>query len=58
MGLRKSLSEEDIWHLVDGCFSLYLDFAILEERIQGNLPAFEGIRIVKERKREETEEET
>jgi hypothetical protein len=30
---------------------LYIDFVLLEERVQGNLPAIEGIRIVKERKR-------
>ncbi|HYN87798.1 MAG TPA: hypothetical protein VER55_04685, partial [Ardenticatenaceae bacterium] len=32
---------------------LYIDMVILEERIDGNLPAFEGIRIVKERKKED-----
>jgi energy-coupling factor transporter ATP-binding protein EcfA2 len=38
--------------LYDICLDLYTDFAILEERIEGNLPAFEGIRIVRERKKE------
>jgi energy-coupling factor transporter ATP-binding protein EcfA2 len=31
-------------------FNAYKDFLILEERIEGNVSAFEGIRIVKERK--------
>jgi hypothetical protein len=35
---------------VDERLDLYVDFVILEERVQGNLPAVEGIRIVKERK--------
>jgi energy-coupling factor transporter ATP-binding protein EcfA2 len=39
-------------YLYHTCLDLYADFAILEERIEGNLPAFEGIRIVRERKRE------
>lgn len=32
---------------------VYVDWVILEERIEGTLPAFEGIRIVKERVKEE-----
>jgi energy-coupling factor transporter ATP-binding protein EcfA2 len=51
-----SAAEEEIQRLADGYLSLYLDLAILEERILGSLPAFESIRIVKERKREETAE--
>jgi len=35
--------------LIDNCLDLYVDFAILEARIRGDLPAFEGICIVKER---------
>jgi hypothetical protein len=35
---------------IDEYVNLYVDFALLEERVQGNLPAIEGIRIVKERK--------
>lgn len=30
------------------CYGLYLDLALLEERIAGSIPAVEGIRIVKE----------
>lgn len=37
-------------NIAESCVDLYIDFVILEERIRGNLPAFEGIRIVKERK--------
>jgi Cdc6-like AAA superfamily ATPase len=37
---------------ISECFDLYSDLVVLEERIEGNLEAFEGIRIVKERKRE------
>ena len=39
--------------LLDECIELYVNFAILEDRIEGNLPAFEGIRIVRERVRED-----
>ena len=35
---------------VDAAWHLYIDLCILEERIQGNWPAVEGIRIVRERK--------
>jgi hypothetical protein len=51
-----SAAEEEIQRLADGYLSLYLDLAVLEERSLGNLPAFESIRIVKERKREEAVE--
>ncbi len=44
--------EEDVQDLADKYFDLYIDLAILEERLEGNLPAFEGIRIIKERKAE------
>lgn len=37
-------------NIAESCVDLYIDFVVLEERIRGNLPAFEGIRIVKERK--------
>ena len=57
--LRKDPQKEDlkIWtqHFVNVYCDIYVSFTILRERIQGNLPAFEGIRIVKER-RQETEE--
>ena len=39
----------------DTCLDLFVDFVILEERIQGNIEAFEGIRIVKERKHDDTQ---
>ncbi|MBI1880406.1 MAG: hypothetical protein HYR94_19685 [Chloroflexi bacterium] len=39
-------------HLLDTALNLYLEFTLLEQRIQGNLPALEGIWIVKERKQE------
>lgn len=42
--------EEEAQRLAEGYFELYLDLATLEERIEGHLPAYEGIRIVKERK--------
>ena len=35
--------------LRDDILGLYMTFLILEERVQGTLPAVEGIRIVKER---------
>jgi hypothetical protein len=41
--------EAEVKRLVDEYLDLYVDFVILEERVQGNLPAVEGIRIVKER---------
>ncbi len=39
--------------LIGDYVDLYIDFAILEARIGGELAAFEGIRIVKERVRDE-----
>ncbi len=36
--------------LFDTLLDWYINFAILEERIQGNLSAIEGIRIIRERK--------
>ncbi len=51
--LRRELSQSQVRdtrrRLYHTCLDWYTDLAILEERIQGNLPAFEGIRIVKER---------
>ncbi len=35
---------------LDICLNVYIDMVFLEERIRGKLPAFEGIRIVKQRK--------
>ncbi len=37
--------------LIEQCGDLYVDSAILEERIRGRLPAFEGICVVRERTR-------
>jgi len=42
--------EEELQSLIEAYVALYVDFVFLEERLQGNLPAVEGIRIVKERK--------
>jgi hypothetical protein len=36
--------------VADVCLGLYIDLCILEERIEGALPAVEGIRIVRERR--------
>ena len=36
--------------IIDAYLGLYVDLVTLEERIAGNLPAVEGIRLVKERK--------
>lgn len=44
--------KEQIDQLLNTGFELYLDLVILEERIKGNLPAFEGIRLVKERRKQ------
>ena len=35
--------------IADACLSIYVDMAILEGRIRGDLDAFEGIRIMRER---------
>ncbi len=48
---EKELMDE-IQSLIDNYLDLYLDFAILEGRIEGELPAVEGIRIVRERREE------
>jgi len=44
--------EAELQRLIETYVALYVDFVFLEERLQGNLPAFEGIRIVKEQKHE------
>lgn len=41
---------ENTRHLLAAYIDLYLDMVLLEERISGNLPALEGIRVVKVRK--------
>ncbi|MBZ0282737.1 MAG: NACHT domain-containing protein [Anaerolineae bacterium] len=53
--LRRSLNTElnAKWQgWIASYISLYVDFAILEARIEGKLEAFEGIRVVKARKQE------
>ena len=42
---------------INNCYQYFLDLCVMEERIKGNLPAFEGIRLVREVKTE-TEAET
>ncbi|MBN1139871.1 MAG: NACHT domain-containing protein [Anaerolineae bacterium] len=41
--------EVKVRRIADGYLDLYLDLCILEGRIEGTLPAFEGIRLVRER---------
>ena len=43
-------TKEQEMQLLKACIDLYLDFAILEERIGNRLPALEGIRLIKIRK--------
>jgi hypothetical protein len=50
--LRRS-EREAIRRLMDEYLGVYVDMCILEARIEGKLPAWEGIRIVKERVKEE-----
>ncbi|MCB9078101.1 MAG: NACHT domain-containing protein [Anaerolineaceae bacterium] len=40
---------QELRRLINGYLELYVEFVVLEERMQGNLPAFEGIRLVRER---------
>ncbi len=40
--------------LIDSYFNFYVDLVVLQERIEGKLEAFEGLRIVRERKPEKT----
>jgi len=42
-------NEYELQHLADAYLDLFVDFCILEARIAGELPAFEGIRLVRER---------
>ena len=44
--------EDETEYLMNEYFDLYVGFAILEGRIEGELEAVEGIRIVKERRRD------
>ena len=47
---KKDKSDIEIEVLLQRILDLYMALVTLEERIAGNLPAFEGILIVKERK--------
>ena len=42
----------DIQHIIDSYLDIYITLVILEKRVQGKLPACEGILIVKERKKD------
>lgn len=42
---------QETWALIDNSLDLYVDLALLEARIKGELPATEGIRLVRERQR-------
>jgi hypothetical protein len=48
---EQTLVSDDILSGMFKGLELYIDFAILEGRTQGTLQAFEGIRMVKERKK-------
>lgn len=50
VGNQTSDSEKEISEWLDQALDIYLDLLILDERRNGNLPAFEGILIVKEKK--------
>ncbi|MGB0387915.1 MAG: NACHT domain-containing protein [Ardenticatenaceae bacterium] len=52
IGARSGLDYE-LESLISTYTELYVTFAILEERTQGNEPAFEGIRLVMEKKKEQ-----
>jgi hypothetical protein len=41
--------EAKVQRIADAYLSLWVDFCTLEARITGDLPAFEGIRLVRER---------
>ncbi len=47
--LKTHLSTEQVpVHLKDCWLEIYLNLVVLEERIRGNVPAFEGLLLVKE----------
>lgn len=49
-GTRRGLVDpSDLVRLRDACLDAFWSLVLLQERIQGNLPAWEGIRIVRER---------
>jgi hypothetical protein len=43
--------QEQVQYMYDNCLDLYISLVILEERLEGNTHAFEGIRLVKELKK-------
>lgn len=45
---KERKADEEIQRLADSYLDLYHDFALLEERLEGKLPAIEGIRIVRQ----------
>lgn len=49
-GVRGGQARQQVQQLLAAYIDLYLDFVILEGRINGRMPAFEGVRVVKERK--------
>lgn len=49
-GSRRLLKTRNLRASASVALDLTIDLCILEERIQGNWPAVEGIRIVRERK--------
>jgi hypothetical protein len=53
---RGGTEAEKVARRLDAYVALYVDFCILEERIRGTLPAWEGIRIVRERKVEQDDQ--
>ena len=51
--IRQNRKELYFKSITDTYMALYVDYVLLKERIEGNLPAFEGIRFVKECIKEE-----
>jgi NACHT domain/Sulfatase-modifying factor enzyme 1 len=49
---RQAATNESVWQ--DAIVDAYVSLALLEERITGPQPAFEGIRIVREKDKDET----
>ena len=50
LGRARKREEHEVQRLIESLLNVYIDLVILENRIQGKLPACEGILIVKERK--------
>jgi energy-coupling factor transporter ATP-binding protein EcfA2 len=49
-GRARKREENEVQRLIESLLDVYIDLIILENRIQGKLPACEGILLVKERK--------